>query len=108
MTTRNKVILFACVLSSLLAFLPAFTASISAQSQVEMPFSTAGFQTGTIEDLHGTTIRIDGRMYVIKADAIVVNHKGQPLELERIIPSSVATFHLKEGHIDKMVVKLPQ
>jgi hypothetical protein len=39
---------------------------------------------------------------------VVVTHKGQPLELERIIPTSLVKFHLKEGHIDKMMVTLPQ
>ena len=34
--------------------------------------------------------------------------KGSRLRLERIIPTSLVKFHLKEGHIDKMVVTLPQ
>ena len=39
---------------------------------------------------------------------LVVSHEGEPLELGRIIPTSLVKFHLKEGYIDKMVVKLPQ
>ena len=39
---------------------------------------------------------------------VVVTHEGEPLEIERIIPTSLVKFHLKEGHIDKMVVTLPQ
>ncbi|MBL8041934.1 MAG: hypothetical protein JNL86_03340 [Nitrospira sp.] len=78
------------------------------QSQEAMLFSTVGFQSGVINEVQGSTIRIDGRTYVLKATVVVVTHKGQPLELERIIPTSLVKFHLKEGHIDKMMVTLPQ
>ena len=78
------------------------------QTEIAMPFSTAGFQSGVIDEVQGSTIRIDGRSYVLKSAVQVVNHEGEPLELERIIPTSLVKFHLKEGHIDKMVVKLPQ
>ena len=37
-----------------------------------------------------------------------VGFQSEPLEIERIIPTSLVKFHLKEGHIDKMVVTLPQ
>jgi hypothetical protein len=78
------------------------------QTQDRMPFSTAGFQSGVIDEVQGSTIRIDGRSYVLKSAVLVVDHEGELLELERIIPTSLAKFHLKEGHIDKMVVKRPQ
>jgi hypothetical protein len=79
-----------------------------AQTEIVMPFSTAGFQTGVIDEVQGSMIRIDGRSYVLKTAVVVVNHEGETLELERIIPTSLVKFHLKEGHIDKMVVKRPQ
>ncbi|MDR4478377.1 MAG: hypothetical protein R3B37_01325 [Nitrospira sp.] len=79
-----------------------------AQTDITMPFSTVGFQSGVIDEVQGSTIRIDGRSYVLKSMVVVVNHEGELLELERIIPTSLVKFHLKEGHIDKMVVMLPQ
>ena len=79
-----------------------------AQMDVVMPFPTTGFQSGVIDEVQGSTIRIDGRSYVLKSAVLVVNHEGEPLDLERIIPTSRVKFHLKEGHIDKMVVTLPQ
>lgn len=78
------------------------------QTQEPMLFSTVGFQSGVIDEVQGSTIRIDGRTYVLKTAVVVVTHKGQPLDLERIIPTSLVKFHLKEGHIDKMMVTLPQ
>ncbi len=78
------------------------------QGQAPMVFSTVGFQSGVIDAVEGSSIRIDGRGYVLKSAVVVVNHEGEPLELERIIPTSLVKFHLKEGHIDKMVVTLPQ
>ena len=90
---------------------PAEVPIASAESeppQEAMLFSTVGFQSGVIDEVQGSTIRIDGRSYVLKAAVVVVTHEGEPLELGGIIPTSLAKFHLKEGHIDKMVVKLPQ
>ncbi len=73
-----------------------------------MPFTTAGFQSGMIDEVERSSIRIDGRSYVLKSAVLVVTPEGEPLELGQIIPTSKVKFHLKEGHIDKMVVTLPQ
>ncbi len=106
MTARSTLILLAM---GLMLWAPVHLGSMGfAQETTQLPFLTVGFQSGSIEDLHGSSIRIDGRTYTMKSDVIVVDHKGRPLELERIIPTSIAKFHLKEGHIDKMVVMLPQ
>ncbi len=78
------------------------------QSQEPMVFSTVGFQSGVIDEVQGSTVRIDGRTYVLKSAVVVVTHEMEPLEVERILPTSLVKFHLKEGHIDKMVVTLPQ
>ena len=45
---------------------------------------------------------------MLKSAVVVVNREGEPLEIERIIPTSLVKFHVKEGHIDKMMVTLPQ
>ncbi len=95
-------------LSILAVVLPSVTPLVSAQTEITMPFSTAGFQSGVIDAVQGSTVRIDGRSYVLKSAVVVVNHEGESLEIERIIPTSLVKFHLKEGHIDKMVVTLPQ
>ncbi len=99
------------VMLGLLTLVSAGTHSVfaeSEQNQESMLFSTVGFQSGVIDEVQGSTIRIDGRTYVLKSAVVVVTHKGQSLDLERIIPTSRVKFHLKEGHIDKMMVTLPQ
>ena len=101
-------ILIIVALGVLTVVLPSVSSVGLAQTDIVMPFSTAGFQSGVIDEVQGSTIRIDGRSYVLKSAVVVVNHEGEPLELERIIPTSLVKFHLKEGHIDKMVVTLPQ
>ena len=104
-TARGTVLLFALVITVALNH----SASIAlADDSVALPFPVVGFQAGVIEEMHGSSIRIDGRTYVLKADVLVIDHKGRPLELDRIIPTSLAKFHMKEGHIDKMMVTLPQ
>jgi hypothetical protein len=109
MAMKGKAMVVAFGLLTLMQVVPLI-ASVGFGQTVEtaMPFSTVGFQSGVVDEVHGTTIRIDGRSYVLKSDASVVDHEGQPLEPERIIPTSLVKFHLKEGHVDKMVVTLPQ
>ena len=108
---KNTVILVVIDLLVLVQMVPSVS-SISfaqtGQTQETMLFSTVGFQSGVIDEVQGSSIRIDGRSYVLKSAVVVVNHEGEPLEIERIIPTSLVKFHLKEGHIDKMVVTLPQ
>ncbi|MDP9131624.1 MAG: hypothetical protein M3M98_00630 [Nitrospirota bacterium] len=105
---NRTVIVVVCGFLTILQGAPSFPPIGFAQTDIAMPFLTAGFQSGVIDEVQGSTIRIDGRSYVLKSAVLVVNHEGEPLELERIIPTSLVKFHLKEGHIDKMVVKLPQ
>ncbi|MCC2640438.1 MAG: exported protein of unknown function [Nitrospira sp.] len=105
---NGNVIVVALGLLSLAHWVPSWSSAGFAQTEIAVPFATAGFQSGVIDEAQGSTIRIDGRSYVLKSDVAVVNHEGEPLALDRIIPTSLVRFHLKEGRIDKMVVKLPQ
>ena len=104
----GKVIVVVLGVLALVQWVPSVSSVGFAQTEIVMPFPTAGFQSGVIDEVQGSTIRIDGRSYVLKSDVLVINHEGEPLALDRIIPTSLVKFHLKEGHIDKMVVKLPQ
>lgn len=105
---NNRVGFVMLSLLTVLCSMPPVGRAETEQGQAPMVFSTVGFQSGVIDEVQGSSIRIDGRTYVLKSTIVVVSHEGEPLELERIIPTSLAKFHLKEGHIDKMVVTLPQ
>ena len=102
------VVLGLLTLGSTMPTVPSISLAETAQGPEAMRFSTAGFQAGVIDEVQGSSIRIDGRSYVLKSAVVVLTHEGEPLEVERIIPTSLVKFHLKEGHIDKMVVTLPQ
>ena len=69
---------------------------------------TVGYKSGHVNEVRSTSIEIDERSYELKSDVIILDHKGNPLALDRIVPTSLVRFHLKEGHVDKMVVTLPQ
>ena len=108
---NNTVFIAMLGLLTLGQTMPSVLSSSSAETEQVpevMRFSTAGFQAGVIDEVQGPSIRIDGRSYVLKSAVVVLTHEGEPLEIERIIPTSLVKFHLKEGHIDKMVVTLPQ
>jgi hypothetical protein len=109
-TSRKAIIVALGVFALMRGGAPMSSTSLAQteQGQEAMLFSTAGFQSGVIDEVQGSTIRIDGRSYVLKSAVVVVTHEGEPLELQRIIPTARVKFHLKEGHIDKMVVTLPQ
>lgn len=102
------VVLGLLTLGQAMPSVPSISIAETEQAPEAMRFSTAGFQSGVIDEVQGSSIRIDGRSYVLKSAVVVLTHEGEPLEIERIIPTSLVRFHLKEGHIDKMVVTLPQ
>ena len=111
MAIKGKAIVAAVCATILFYWAPCTSQVSMAQTELPptaMPMSTVGFQSGVIDDVEKSSIRIDGRTYVLKTAVLVVTHEGEALELERIIPTSRVKFHLKEGHIDKMVVTLPQ
>ena len=108
MAMNSRVVVVAIGVFALVLGASSVTSVGLAQTELTMPFSTIGFQSGVIDEVQGSTIRIDGRSYVLKSSVQAVDHKGRPLEPNQLVPTSEVKFHLKEGHIDKMVVKLPQ
>lgn len=77
--------------------------------QTVSPPVTVGYKSGQVTEVRPpSSIEIDERSYELKVDVMILDHEGEPLELARILPTSLVKFHLKEGRIDKMVVKLPQ
>ena len=70
---------------------------------------TVGYRSGQVTDVRPpSSIEIDERSYELKVDVTILDREGEPLELARILPSSLVKYHLKEGRIDKMVVTRPQ
>jgi hypothetical protein len=77
--------------------------------QTVSPPVTVGYKSGQVTEVRPpSSIEIDERSYELKVDVMILDHEGEPLELARVLPTSLVKFHLKEGRIDKMVVKLPQ
>ncbi|HJR77289.1 MAG TPA: hypothetical protein VJ805_09955 [Nitrospiraceae bacterium] len=77
--------------------------------QTVSPPMTVGYKSGQVTEVRPpSSIEIDERSYELRANVMIVDREGEPLELARILPTSLVKFHLKEGKIDKMVVTLPQ
>jgi hypothetical protein len=77
--------------------------------QTVSPPITVGYKSGQVTQVRPpSSIEIDERSYELKADVTILDREGEPLELARILPTSLVKFHLKEGKIDKMVVALPR
>ena len=60
-----------------------------AQTDVVMPFSTAGFQSGVIDEVQGSMIRIDGRSYVLKPGRFVITKFGAALAVSAKLTAGV-------------------
>ena len=102
--SRAKLLSFAMVTSLLVMIVhPSIGICQTGLSPV-----TVGYKSGHVNEVRSTSIEIDERSYELKSDVIILDHEGNPLELDRIVPTSLVKFHLKEGHVDKMVVTLPQ
>jgi hypothetical protein len=73
------------------------------------PAMLATFKAGTVTSVGTTSIGISGVEYRIKANAEILDHKGFPVELEKVFVRSEAKYHLnKESEIDMLVVRRPQ
>jgi hypothetical protein len=105
MTRARATYVVAVTLSLALPLLSKPTVTLS---QTEVPPVTVGYKSGHVNEVRSTSIEIDERSYELKSDVVILDHEGNPLELDRILPTSLVKFHLKEGHVDKMVVTLPQ
>lgn len=93
----------------ILALLGVNGEAVMGLSQTASPPMTVGYRSGQVTEVRPpSSIEIDERSYELKADVMIVDREGEPLELARILPTSLVRFHVKEGKIDKMVVTLPQ
>jgi hypothetical protein len=73
------------------------------------PPVTVGYKSGQVTDVRPpSSIEIDERSYELRADVVILDPDGDPVEFARILPTSLVKFHLKEGRIDKLVVTLPR
>lgn len=104
MLTRARTYGFAGVL----LLTGAVLAPPAGWAQVENRPNTVGYQRGEVTYVRSSSIEINGRSYELKANVEILDDEGNPLQLDRVVPTSLVKFHLKEGHIDKMVVTLPQ
>ena len=85
------------------------TVSVGLCQTVSAAPITVGYKSGQVTEVRPpSSIEIDERSYELKVDVLIVDREGEPLELARILPTSLVKFHLKEGKIDKMVITLPQ
>lgn len=80
----------------------------SGWAQADAKPNTVGYQRGEVTYVRSSSIEINGRSYELKSNVEILDDEGNPLKWDRVVPTSLVKFHLKEGHIDKMVVTLPQ
>ncbi len=81
----------------------------TARAEMVPPAMLATFKAGTVTSVGTTSIVISGVSYRVKVNAEIVDHKGLPVELERVFVRSEAKFHLnKDNEIDMIMVMRPQ
>lgn len=70
--------------------------------------AVAGFTPGQVTAVQGKTVQINGKNYELKANVVIQDEEGKPMEPGEIVPGAEVKFHLKEGQIDQMVLILPK
>ena len=70
--------------------------------------SLADFKSGQVTDKKGNRLEIDKKDYVLKSDVTVRDDEGRPRDLSEVAPGAIVQFHLKQGHIDQLVLVLPR
>lgn len=68
----------------------------------------AQMKGGTVTGVGKDEIQVNGTTYKIKEKAEIVDHEGQPLEVEEIRPNGLVKYLLKVGQIELMIVTNPQ
>ena len=70
--------------------------------------SLADFKSGQVTDKQGNRLQIDNKDYVLQSNVSVKDDEGKQRELSEVGPGAVVQFHLKQGHIDQLVLVLPR
>jgi hypothetical protein len=93
----------------ILLFLGWETHARTARAEMVPPAMLATFKAGTVTSVGTSSIVISGVSYRVKVNAEILDHKGLPVELEKVFVRSEAKFHLnKDSEIDTLVVMRPQ
>ena len=77
-------------------------------AQTSGSVSLADFKSGQVTDKRGNRLEIDKKDYVLKSDVTVRDDEGKKRDLSEVTPGAVVQFHLKQGHIDQLVLVLPK
>lgn len=79
-------------------------------SMAELPPASvvAQMKGGTIRAVGKDDIQVDGLTLRIKEKAEIVDHEGQPMEIEDIRANGLVKYLLKAGQIELMIVTNPQ
>lgn len=86
---------------------------VSGIARADQPFQpmTAGYQNGTITAVHQQTFQIDGRVFSLTPDAVLLDDSGNQLDASALVVTAEVKYHVKKEQIDKidrMIVILPR
>jgi hypothetical protein len=94
----------------LLLFLIGFAISDIPIGNAQTSFtdSLMGFQSGMVTDLRPGVLQINNKDYEVITEVSIKDEEGKPIEFNDIVRNAEVKFHLKQGHIDKIVLILPR
>lgn len=70
--------------------------------------SKRAYHSGQVTAKRGNLIQIDNHDYAMRSDVVIEDDEGRPREEKELKTGTEVTFYLRQGNIDKIVIKLPK
>ena len=84
------------------------------QGNSDVQVNVTGLKTGVVTDVMTQTVGINGKVYGVTTDVVVVNQFGKTDGLDSVRRNLQVYFHVREDNVDKkekidrMVLVIPQ
>lgn len=66
------------------------------------------YHSGQVTAKRGNIIQINNQDYTMRSDVVIQDDEGRPREEKDLKPGVEVNFHLKQGNIDQIVIRLPK
>jgi hypothetical protein len=66
------------------------------------------YHSGQVTGKHGNVIQINNQDYTMRSDVVIEDDEGRPREERELKPGTEVNYYLKQGTIDKIVIRLPR
>ena len=70
--------------------------------------SKRAYHSGQVTAKRGNLIQINNQDYTMRSDVVIEDDEGRSREEKELKPGTEVNYYLKQGNIDKIVIRLPK